>query len=302
MAYLRFDLRVYGGKADEARVEASRLGRILHGISNDIRDVCRNLSGEDQATSWEEKETSCRIYVMAQPEKGRSLAQPLVTEESEIPWGVVSARAYIEGLSELRSSPPTRSPRLPKGFDKEILRRIEQYHTWLGNDYSGMALDLRENGKVLPGVDFDATLNNQVRLKLAVLEAETLLMHAQPADDKLYGHVLQGVMYELSDPKYEDPEATMNVAVDPHDGTRWICRIPRQLVPKNIGDLFRKRVLVEGTAHLRPRKPEIEVTRFVALPEEADKLAAFDRLMALGEGLLEGEELQTAMDRLRERF
>jgi hypothetical protein len=94
----------------------------------------------------------------------------------------------------------------------------------------------------------------------------------------------------------------MSVEVDPHDGTRWICHIPKSLVPDNIGDLFRQPIYIEGNAHLRKRKHEIEVTRFVPLPEKAGRLAAFDRLMELGDGLLEGEELQEAMDKLRERY
>jgi hypothetical protein len=299
MGSLRFDLTIYGGKADEARVEASRLGSIIAGMSKDIRDVCRNVAPEDDATAREEKEASCRLYVVGLPQKGQSVTLPLATEESPAPWGEQSGRIYLDGLNELRSSLRRADASLPVGFSREILERVNGYFDLL-LDYKGMAIQAQANGKPGQRVDFDANLRIAVQIKLSLIDEEEELPMREEPDRRLYGHSIQGVLYELSDPKYDDPDAPIRFVIDPHDGTRWVCRIKRSDAPEDIQELWRTSVVVEGVASIRPKKPEMEVKRLTPL-RKPEPLKAFDRLMKLSDGLFEDESLKEVMDRIRER-
>lgn len=301
MTQLRFDLRIYGGEAEKPRVDAAVVGKILEGMSRDVLEVCRNLSHEDQVTPWAAKEKSCRLYIIAPPVKGRSLSIPTAIPESEVEWGAKSLKAYVDGLTEIKSPRAGHSIHLPRGFSKEIIERVVRYFDLLRDDYQGMSIDLYENGAPVPAAVFDAELLTQSRIKLALLEEESESLRIQEPDERLHGHIVQGVMYELSDPNYRDEDAELKVEIDPGDGTHWKCLIPREVAPANLRDLFRQNVLVEGVATMRPRKPEVKVSRIVPLGEQGNRLDAVDELARLAEGLLDGQELQAAVDKMRER-
>jgi hypothetical protein len=301
MGSLHFDLTIFGGKADESRVEAVRIASIIDGLAHDLVDVCRNISEDDHATPWEHKEESCRLYVVGLPQKGQSVTWPFATEDSASPWGEESGRLYISGLNELREAIPRRhDPSLPVGFSRQILERVSGYYDIL-NDYSGMALDVQANGRPAQRVVFDRKLRAIVNLKLAWIERDAALpmMRSEP-DKRLYGHSVQGVLYELSDPDYDEPDAVIRFEVDPHDGTRWVCRLKRKDAPENLQQLWRSTVVVEGTATMRPKKPEMEVERIIPL-QKLGVLQSFDRLMQLSEGLTGGRSLEQVMDEIRER-
>ncbi len=296
MGSIKLDLTIYGGKADDARVEVSRMADILQGIAKDVRDVCRNLSQEDTETPWPEKEASCRLYVAGMPTKGKSVTLPLASEESPVRWGVLSGEAYIEGLAELRSA-RLQDNSLPKGFDREILKRVSGYFDFLGTEYEGMTLEAQVNGKPALRADFDARLKARVQVKLDALpKGEKKLV-----ERKLYGYQVEGILYELSDPDYDDPRGAVRFEVDPQDGTRWVCSVPRSLAPANMKDLWRTRVRVEGVANFRPKKPTIAVDRVIPLSAGRDPVAAFRDLIRLSQDARTGERVEEIMERIRER-
>ena len=297
MGSLKLDLTIYGGKADDARVDASRMADILQGLTKDLRDICRNLSQEDIDTPWPLKEASCRLYVVGLPTKGKSVTLPLASEETPVEWGVLSGEAYINGLNQLRSYHRLRDHSLPSGFSRDILERVWAYYETLGSEYKGMVLETQANGRPALRAEFDARLKASVQIKLESLPKE----EKQIVERKLYGYQVEGILYELSDPDYDDPKGAVRFEVDPQDGTRWVCSVPRTLAPFNLKDLWRTLVRVEGVANFRPKKPTLDVERITPLRSERDPVGAFRDLIRLSKDARTGESVEDIMERIRER-
>jgi hypothetical protein len=304
MGSLRFELTVYGGIADdpEAKVAADTVSGVLKGMTLDIQEICRNLSGEDDPLPLDERMRDCRIYVTAPPSKGKSLTFPLLTGDSGAEWGVISMRAYASGVEELRESTDLGTPSLPRGFDAAILRRIRSYCQEISQDHAGFAVKLPAvNGTPALRATFDARLRTAVSLKIAAIEHAQSAAVAEMPDQRIYGYSLQGVLFEMSDPDYLSPEeGTISVEVDARDGRKWVCLLDKKIAPPNLQDLWRTEVLVTGDATLRSRKPLLEARTFKSLPGISDPVKAMEELVALCSGL-HGEPVQAFMDRVRER-
>lgn len=265
MAKARFYITVFGGKADEKKVEVSTLAHVLQGISTDLRDVCRNIAYEDQETAWEAKLESCRIYVTGKPEGGHSLVVPCEMEDTDIVWGEKSLHTYANALTSIRENLEVQE--LPHGLDYPILKRIRSYYFSLGEDYSGFKIDIHANGQPQQSVKFDSRLRSAVDSHLAAAGI--------PQEIVLHGFSLQGVLYEVSDVNYLDPDSELKVEIDPHDGTRWVCHVPKDLLGQPIDHYFTKTVRVEGIARFRPKKPELEVKHLQILED-----LTFDQALA----------------------
>lgn len=172
MSGFGLDLTIFGGKADAAGVEVSTVASILRGLSADLVDVCRNISQEDTDTPWNDRLRSCRLYVKGSLRSKKSVVIPCVLEQGDVPWGERSGRVYVDGLAKLQGDPACPDPWLPDGFDAQILKRVRTYFEILRNDYSGMTLRIRENGKTASEVRFDSRLHGMIERKLAQLEPE----------------------------------------------------------------------------------------------------------------------------------
>jgi hypothetical protein len=304
MGSLKFQLIVFGGTADdsEAKVAADTMGDVLKGMTQDVQEICRNLSADDD-TPLAERLKECRIYVEGPPTKGQSVALPLLTEDRGAGWGVVSMRTYASGVQELRESSDLGSPTVPKGFDARILRRMRSYCQEVAEEHEGFAVVIpAENGTPALRATFDARLKTAVTLKIAAIEhAQAVAATAKSAPDyRIYGYSVQGVLFEMSDPNYESPDGTIGVEIDSRDGQKWVCHLDKKIAPANLQELWKTEVLVTGDALPRPRKPILEAKTFQSLPGISDPLKAMDDLIALcGKG--SGEPMQAFMDRVRER-
>lgn len=124
--------------------------------------------------------------------------------------------------------------------------------------------------------------------------------HGEP-DERTYGYSIQGVLYEMADPDYLNPEGKISVEVDARDGRQWVCHLDKANVPANLQDLWRTEVLVTGTATFRPRKALLEATAFMPLPGISNPVQAMEKLLALCGEEPGGEPVQAFMDRVRER-
>jgi len=301
MGRLQFQIVVYGGIADdsEPRAAADKVGEVLTGLSRDVQAICRNLSDDDDPTPLAERIAGCRIYVEGPPKKGQSLAFPAGTGDGAAEWGGRSMMAYASGVQEIRESEDPGSPVVPKGFDEDILRRISGYCQEITKDHDGFYLDLPAvNGTPPRRAMFDARLKTAVEFKLAAIAHAASGAAAVP-DKCLYGYSLQGVLFEMADPDYEESSGVLTVGINARDGRQWICRIDKELVP-DVESLFRKEVLVTGDATIRRRKPILKARTIKRLPGVADPVQAMDALVALC-GNSKREPLQDFMDRVRER-
>jgi len=136
-------------------------------------------------------------------------------------------------------------------------------------------------------------------------EARAILEEAEPLPSenalRTYGYSIQGVLYEMADPDYLNPEGRISVEVDTRDGRQWVCHLDKPMAPVNLQDLWRTEVLITGTATLRARKPLLEATAFTPLPGVSDPVKAMEELIALCGEEPDGEPVQAFMDRVRER-
>jgi hypothetical protein len=304
MVPLRFNLVIFGGLADaaEARVAAGDVGACLSGISQDVRDVCRNLSAlEGDSSDLEGRLDDCQIYIDGAPAKGQSIAFPLSAGGGEAAWGPKSLYVYVSGLNALRISDPGNAE-IPHGFDVSILKRVQTYCQQLTRDHDGFNVDLPAiNGCPAARATFDARLKTAIEFKLAAVEASRCQKPEDEPDWQVYGYSIQGVLYQLSDPEYQSSEGKITVEIDTHDGKRWVCHLEKSIAPPNLEKLWRTEVWVTGTASpKKKRKPSIEATKFRALPGLGEPISAMERLTALCEGA-PNESIQSFMDRVRER-
>jgi hypothetical protein len=303
MGSLKFELIVYGGIADdpEPRVAADRMGDVLKGMTQDVQEICRNLSVETGSTLLDERIAECRLYVEGSPRKGNSVPIPMAISDSA--FAVRSIRAFATGVAELRESKDLGSTALPEGFDAPILRRVKGYCQGFVEEHSGFHIAVpARNGTPAIKATFDARLKTAVDIKLALIEREQTAedVPLEKPDKRIYGYSVQGVLHELDDPNVLDSAGKFIVGIDSRDGLDWICRLDKQVAPANLQNFWRTEVLVKGTATMRPRRPILEADQFVPLPGYADPVKALDELVGIY-GSRRGEPVQDFMDRIRER-
>lgn len=143
-------------------------------------------------------------------------------------------------------------------------------------------------------------LDERTRVRVSIELPDDTATH-QHVDKRLYGHSIQGTLYELADRDYDNPEAKISFEVDSHDGMRWICHMDRSQVPERFERHWRSLVFVEGIATFHPRKPEMEVSKIRFLKDSPEPIKALERLIGLTEGMMADEGVQQFMDRVRER-
>ncbi len=290
MAQLRFTLSFHGGKADKHRVSADILARIFRGLSDDIENVCRVISSEDVNIDIQEIISSCKLYIVGQPQES-SLAIPVATEESQTKWPEIAGRTYATSLRQLPMDDLDED--LPRGLTRSVLEHASQYSDPPYGEYETMKLTIQANGQ--PGIDvvFDKSLKLAAERRIVALSS--------PKSSIIYGYSVMGVLYSLQDQSYDDPTADIDVQVDPGDGTHWLCHVKRSQLPEDIDEIWKKRVVVYGKATFRLRKHIMDVERIEILGDKPDFEQALDNFIALNEEMWKGEDLTSYMNLVRER-
>jgi hypothetical protein len=178
---------------------------------------------------------------------------------------------------------------LPLGLSYPILNRVDSYFKEMEGEHRGWKMEL-----INAGPDAEIVFDGQL---WAAVQEHLALLDKSPST-KLYGYSVQGVLYEVCDQEYVDPTADVLVEIDPGDGTRWVCSIPRNLLPEKIADYWQKRVFVEGNAEFRVKKPKLEATSFKVL---LDFDTAFERFLKSGQEVWGDADSTDYMDDFRER-
>ncbi len=297
MGSLKFELIVFGGRADgpDAKVSAAKLAEVLSGIDRDVQDIGRNLAG----TGAFGESADSRVFVDGPPTKGQSVAMPLSGNEELV-------RALVHGAQILRDSPDTSDEKLPNGWSPPIVRRASDYSGKILEDHGGFRLALPAvNGTPETSAVFDARFKAAADLKIAAIDRAEQLRRSErrsaAVDRKIYGYSIQGVLFELSDPNYEDPDGKLTVEIDTRDGHVWVCHLDKAIAPVNLQDLWRTEVLVYGDATFKPKKNLIDAKQFRSLRPMSDPVGAMERLVTLCADMGRDEPVQNFMDRVRER-
>jgi hypothetical protein len=286
MGELKFTLTFFGGKADEHRVPAHKLGGILRDLEDDIKNVCHLISSDDPNADLSEILRGCKLYVVGTP-KESSLEIPIATPTSETKWPEVAGHTYLSALREL----PEANGKLPRGINRSILEHIVDYTR--DRDYDGFRVTIQSNGEPESSATIDSGLAFVASQKLAELTPH--------GPSVIYGHSVTGVMYGLEDQNYDDPRSTVTVEVDSGDGKRWMCHIPKDKIPQDLAEHWKERVVVQGVATFRPRKPEMEVEKMRLLGPQSPVDEMLDRFIRTNRPLWEGQNIAAYMDRVRER-
>jgi hypothetical protein len=286
MGELRFTLTFFGGKAEDHRVPAHKLGGILRNLEDDIKNVCRVVSSDDKNVDLAEIISGCKLYVVGTP-KESSLEIPIATIQSDTKWPEVAGQTYLSALKEL----PEANGELPRGINRSILEHIVDYTH--DREYDGFHVTIQSNGEP----ETSATIDS----KLGVVASQKLAELAPYGPSVIYGHSVTGVMYGLEDQNYDDPSSSVTVEVDSGDGKRWMCHIPKDKIPKDLGEHWKERVVVQGIATFRPRKPEMQVEDLRLLGPQSPIDEILDRFIRTNRPLWEGENIAAYMDRVRER-
>lgn len=286
MGELRFTLTFFGGKAEEHRVPAHKLGSILHLLEDDIKNVCHVVSSGDPNVDVREIMRGCKLYVVGTP-KESSLEIPIATPESQTKWPEAAGRAFVSALREL----PSANGELPRGINRSILEHILDYTK--DREYDGFHVTIESNGEPESSATIDSALAFVASQKLAEL--------APFGPAVMHGHSVTGVMYGLEDQDYDDPRSSVTVEVDSGDGKKWMCHIPKEMIPPDLGEHWRERVVVSGVATFKPRKPEMDVEQIRLLGPQSPVDEMLDRFIRTNQPLWKGEDTAAYMDRVRER-
>jgi hypothetical protein len=286
MGELRFTLTFFGGKAEDHRVPAHKLGSILHFLEDDLKNVCHVVSSEDLNADVVEIMRGCKLYVVGTP-KESSLEIPIATEESKTRWPELAGRTYVSALREL----PSANGELPTGINRSILEHILLYTQ--EREYDGFHVTIEANGEPEERATIDSSLAFVASQKLAELTP------FGPA--KMYGHSVTGVMYGLEDQDYDDPRSSVTVEIDSGDGKKWMCRIPKEIIPSDLAEHWKERVCVQGVATFRKRKPEMDVEKLLLLGPQSPIDEILERFIKTNQPLWENQDTAAYMDRVRER-
>lgn len=286
MGELKLTLTFFGGKAEEHRVPAHKLGGILRDLEADIRNVCHLITSDDPNVDLDEILSGCKLYVVGSP-KESSLKIPIATSPSETNWPLAAGRTYVSALREL----PESNGELPRGINRSILEHLIEYVR--DREYDGFHVTIESNGEPESSVTIDSGLSFVASQKLAELK--------RFPPSVIYSHSVDGIMYGLVDQDYDDPRSSVTVEVDTGDGKKWMCRIPKDKIPKDLSEHWTERVLVHGTATFRPRKPEMDVDYIKFLGPEGDIDEAIDRFIKSNEEVWRGEDTAAFLDYVRER-
>lgn len=287
MGELRFTLTFFGGKADDHRVPAHKLGDVLRGLEDDIRNVCHVIAADDQNVDLSEITRGCKLYVVGTP-KESSLEIPIATVESGTQWPEVAGRTYVAALREL----PESNGELPRGINRSILEHLTDYVP-RNREYDGFRVTIGSNGEPESSVTIDSSLGLIASQKLAEI--------APYGPSIMYGHSVTGVMYGLEDQNYDDPLSSVTVEVDSGDGKKWMCHIPKAQIPPDLGEHWKERVVVQGKATFRPRKPEMDVDSIRLLGPQSPVDELLERFIRTNRPLFEGQDVAAYLDRVRER-
>jgi len=298
MANYRFDLSIFGGDAegDSPRVAADSLGRLLADISRDVLEVGESLGASAEVDSPEQLRESHRLYIAGAPTKGKSVDIPGEISDAGLP----ALRAYASGVEAMKSSTDQLSVDLPRGFTQPIIKRILQSYNTIEGSHSGFTISVPQTNGVAPVLAvFDRKLKTALEIKLAVLARVESSAPVLEVDRRIYGYSIQGIMYEMGDRCYADPnEGAIHIEVDAQ-GQKWLCELDKRIAPHNLSDLWRSEVVLTGTALKKGGKHKLVVERLRPLPAKDPILAIHDLVSAAGGSLK--EPLQTVMDRIRER-
>ena len=286
MGELRFKLTFFGGKAEEHRVPAHKLGSILRNLEHDITNVCHLISSDDPNVDVSEIIIGCKLYVVGTP-KASSVEIPIATTESSTDWPQMAGRAYVSAIREL----PESDGELPRGMNRSILEHLVEYTR--DREYDGFHLTIESNGEPESTVTIDSGLSFVALQKLAAL--------TKFPPSVIHSHSITGVMYGLVDQDYDDPLSSVTVEVDTEDGKRWVCGIPKEKIPKDLSEHWDERVTVSGVATFRPRKPEMEVEEIKFLGPEDDLDDAIDQFIRSNQEVWQGEDTTVFLDYVRER-
>lgn len=286
MGELKFKLTFFGGMAEQHRVPAHKLGGILRNIESDITNVCRLISTDDPNVDLSEILVGCKLYVVGTPRES-SLEIPIATNESQSQWAEKAGRVYVSAIKAL----PESNGELPHGINRSILEHLVEYTQ--GRDYDGFHVTIESNGEPESTVTIDSGLSFVASQKLAELK--------KFPPSVIHSHSITGVMYGLVDQDYDDPLSSVTVEVDTEDGKRWVCRIPKEKIPKDLSEHWDERVTVRGVATFRPRKPEMEVEEIKFLGPEDDLDDAIDRFIRSNQEVWQGEDTTAFLDYVRER-
>jgi|GEM_PF-5868150 len=289
MAQLKFALTFYGGKANAHRVSANRVAEIIQHLGEDIQDVCRIISHEDVNLDFKEIIRGCRLYVVGEP-KPSTLTISFETEDVQTEWPEKAGRTLVTGLKMLRME---ESDELPKGINRSILEHVQEYYKPVAGEYDGIQLQILANGQPADDLKFDESLKIAAEKKLAVL--------ASPSPYEIEGHSIDGILYGLEDQNYDNPSAKVDVKVDTGDGAHWVCHVERSLLPDDLVEHWKKRVMVTGTAKFRKRKPEMDVAQLEIIGSRPDIEEVLARIEKMTTGIWDDEDLAAYMDRVRER-
>ena len=180
---------------------------------------------------------------------------------------------------------------MPLGLNRSILEHVLEYAQ--DSEYEGFHLVIPPNGEPEDRVTFDKSLAYIAAQKLAELSPHG------PAT--IYGHSVTGVMYGLEDQDYSNPSATVIVEVDSGDGKRWICRIPRDILPDDINQHWKERVVVHGVATLKKYRPQMEVDQIKLLGPDRDLDSAVNRFIESNQGMWRGINSERFLKQVRER-
>ena len=270
--------------------------KILGGLAKDLRDVCRNLSPE---ATGDELDRATRVFLLSPPKAGHSLSFPFEVGEGESAVTERGVAAYFDGITELAEAGRTLAsptPVMPTGFDARVLERTRSYYRVWGREYKGMYATIQPNGRPSRRIDYTKDLRLALDVKLAAIEQEQRrLADVVPL---VHGYSVHGVLYELSDRYYGEPGSEVKFEVDPHDGTVWVCRMPKEKAP-DLAELWRKRVEVRGVAKFRPQKPEMDVEELIPLHDLPTPTEAVRRLRELSPGLMDDESSEAFAARMR---
>jgi hypothetical protein len=297
MGDLRFDLTFFGAKADEHRVLADRLAVLLTNMGDDLVEVCRLISTEDLNIDLRELEKECKLYVIGDP-KPSTLTVTIGAPEARTEWVGIAGDVWAEGLSTLYVIPGTDGPPdseiLPRGINRSVLEHAIDYATPLRGEYEGIKITVAANGQPERNVVFDERLKRAAQRRLASLTPDI--------PQTIHGHTIQGVLYGVEDQHYENPESDILVEVDTGEGTRWICRLKKSLIPDNIERYWEKRVVLTGLATFRKRRPLLEAERFEILGDKPNIDEAIMRFIEVGAPAWKrGQRLRNYMKDVRER-
>jgi hypothetical protein len=293
MGDLRFNLTFFGGKADEHRVLANRLADLLRSMGDDLVSVCRLISTEDVNIDLRELENECKLYVVAAP-KASTLTITVAATEAHTDWVAQAGEVWLESLADLYTVPGSiPDEKLPKGINRSILEHVINYSTPIAGEYDGIRLAVA-NGRPERTIVFNERLKRAAEQRLAALIV--------PSPPTIHHHTIQGILYAVQDQNYDNPQSSITVEVDTGSGTRWSCRIKKNLVPEDIEQYWEKRVILIGLATFRPRIPQMEVEQFTILSEKPDIDTIIDRFIKIGEDAWKsGPNLSTYMSDVRER-